>query len=180
MYSPAAMAFSADLESRHFALVGLMGAGKTSVGRLLAARLGLPFHDSDENVAHAAGLSIEELFVHQGEPAFRALERSALARLLAGERSVIATGGGAITEADTRDALRKRAFTIWLDASPAVLAHRLAGSSERPLLAQGDPEAILDRLAEQRRPFYAAADLRVGTDELDVAEITELIVATVR
>lgn len=174
------MAFSADLKSRHFALVGLMGAGKTSVGRLLAVRLGLPFHDSDEAVAHAAGLSIEELFVHQGEPAFRALERSALARLLAAEPSVIATGGGAITEADTRDALRKQAFTIWLDASPAVLAHRLAGSRERPLLAQGDPEAILDRLAEQRRPFYAAADLRVGTDELDVAEITELIVATVR
>ena len=180
MYSPAAMAFSADLKTRHFALIGLMGAGKTCVGRLLAPRLGLPFHDSDEAVAHSAGLSVAELFARQGEPAFRALERGALARLLAGERSVIATGGGAVTEPETRDALRGRAFTIWLDASPAVLAARLADSDERPLLANGDPEVVLDRLAEQRRPFYAAADLRVGTDELDPAEVAELIIATVR
>ena len=174
------MAFSDALESRHFALVGLMGAGKTSVGRLLAPRLGLPFHDSDEAVAHAAGLSIAELFEHQGEPAFRALERSALSRLLAGERSVIATGGGAVTEPETREALRDQAFTIWLDATPAVLAGRLADSSERPLLAHDDPEVVLDRLAEQRRPFYATADLRVGTDELDPAEVAELILATLR
>ena len=174
------MAFSEDLKTRHFALVGLMGAGKTSVGRLLAPRLGLPFHDSDENVAHAAGLTIAELFEHQGEPAFRALERGVLSRLLAGERSVIATGGGAVTEPDTREALRDQAFTIWLDASPAVLAGRLADSEERPLVAGGDPEPILDRLAVQRRPFYAAADLRIGTDELVAEEVTELILATVR
>ena len=174
------MAFSDALRSRHFALVGLMGAGKTSVGRLLATRLDLPFHDSDEAVAHAAGLSIAELFEHQGEPAFRALERSALSRLLAGEQSIIATGGGAVTEPETRDALRDQAFTIWLDATPAVLVERLSGSDERPLLAQGDAEAVLDRLAEQRRPFYAASDLRVGTDELDAAEVAELIIATLR
>ena len=157
-----------------------MGAGKTSVGRLLAPRLGLPFHDSDDAVAHAAGLSIAELFAHQGEPAFRSLERSALSRLLAGEQSVIATGGGAVTEPETRDALRTQAFTIWLDATPAVLAGRLADLDERPLLAPGDPEAILDRLAGQRRPFYAAADLRIGTDELNAEEVAELIIATVR
>lgn len=174
------MAFSDALESRHFALVGLMGAGKTSVGRLLAPRLGLPFHDSDDTVANAAGMSVGELFAHQGEPAFRALERSALMRLLAGERSVIATGGGAVTEPETRQALRGRAFTIWLDATPSVLAARLADSEERPLLSDGDPEAVLDRLAEQRRPFYATADLRVGTDELDAAEVAELIIATLR
>jgi len=172
------MAFSEELKTRHFALVGLMGAGKTSVGRLLAPRLGLPFYDSDETVAHAAGLSIGELFAYQGEPAFRALERSALNRLLAGERSVIATGGGAVTEPETREALRSRAFTIWLDAAPATLASRLAQSDERPLLSNGDAEAILDRLAEQRRPFYAAADLRVGTDELDAAEVAELSIAS--
>ena len=174
------MAFSDTLKDRHFALVGLMGAGKTSVGRLLALRLGLPFHDSDETVAHAVGLSIGELFARQGEPAFRALERSALARILAGERSVIATGGGAVTESETREALRGQAFTIWLDASSATLASRLADSDERPLLAGGDAEAILDRLAEQRRPFYAAADLRVGTDELAAEEVAELIIATLR
>ncbi|MDB5667201.1 MAG: shikimate kinase [Alphaproteobacteria bacterium] len=174
------MAFSADLESRHFALIGLMGAGKTSVGRLLALRLGLPFHDSDETVAHAAGLSIGELFARQGEPAFRALERAALARLLAGERSVIATGGGAVTEPATREALRGQAFTIWLDAAPATLAVRLAESSERPVIDGGDAKLILDRLSEQRRPFYAAADLRVGTDDLMAEEVAELIIATLR
>ncbi len=157
-----------------------MGAGKTSVGRLLASRLGLPFHDSDEAVTHAAGLSIAELFEHQGEPAFRALERAALMRLLAGEPSVIATGGGAVTESETREALRSKAFTIWLDATPAILASRLADSDERPLLAHGDPEVVLDRLAEQRRPFYATADLRVRTDELDAAEVAKLIIATLR
>lgn len=174
------MAFSDALKDRPFALIGLMGAGKTSVGRLLAPRLGLPFHDSDETVAHAAGLSIAELFARQGEPAFRALERSALARLLSSERSVIATGGGAVTESETRDALRSQAFTIWLDASPATLASRLADSDERPLLAGGDAEAVLERLAEQRRPFYAAADLRVGTDDLAAEEVAELIIATLR
>ena len=180
MYSPGAMAFSEQLKTRHFALVGLMGAGKTSVGRLLALRLGLPFHDSDEAVAQAAGLSVAELFARQGEPAFRALERSALARILAGERSVIATGGGAVTEADTREALRDRACTIWLDASPATLASRITDSDERPLLAGGDAEAVLDRLAEQRRPFYAASLLRIATDDLTAEEVAELIVATLR
>lgn len=174
------MAFSEEVMSRHVALVGLMGAGKTSVGRLIAPRLGLPFHDSDDTVAHAAGLSIAELFEHQGEPAFRALERGALARLLAGERAVIATGGGSVVEAETRDALRRQTFTIWLDAAPATLAARLTESEERPLLAHGDPEHVLGRLAEQRRPYYAAADLRVGTDGLDVEEVAELIVAALR
>lgn len=174
------MAFSADLKSRHFALVGLMGAGKTSVGRLLALRLGLPFHDSDETVAHAAGLSIHEMFARQGEPAFRALERSAVARLLAGERSVIATGGGAVTEPATREALRGQAFTIWLDATPPTLAGRLAESNDRPLLDGDDAKAILDRLLQQRRPFYAAADLRVGTDDLVAEEVAELIIGALR
>jgi shikimate kinase len=180
MYSPAAMAFSEQLNRRHFVLIGLMGAGKTSVGRLLALKLGLPFHDSDEAVAQAAGLSVAELFARQGEPAFRALERSALARILAGERSVVATGGGAVTEAETREVLRGPAFTIWLDASPATLASRLADSDDRPLLAGGDAEAVLDRLAEQRRPFYAAANLRVGTDDLAPEEVAELIIAALR
>ena len=174
------MAFSADLKSRHFALVGLMGAGKTSAGRLLAPRLGLPFHDSDEAVAHAAGVSIPELFAHQGEPAFRALERNMLARLLSGQRAVIATGGGSVTDPDNRAALREQAYTVWLDASPATLARRLAGAGDRPLLSRGDPKAILAQLAEQRRPFYAAADLRVGTDELTIEEVAELILAALR
>ena len=93
---------------------------------------------------------------------------------------MIATGGGAVTEPATREALRGQAFTIWLDASPGILAARIADSDERPLLAGGDPEPILDRLSEQRRPFYVAADLRVGTDELVPEEVTELIIATVR
>jgi len=172
------MAFSERLKSRHVALVGLMGAGKTQVGRLLAPRLGLPFRDSDEAVAQAAGLSIAELFAHEGEPAFRALERAALAQLLAGEQAVIATGGGSVTDSETRADLRERAFTVWLDADPAVLARRIADAAGRPLLTHRDPETVLARLAEQRRTFYAAADLHIITDALDADQVVARVLAS--
>lgn len=156
-----------------------MGAGKTSVGRPLAHRLGLPFHDSDDAVARAAGLATATLFRTRGELAFRVLERTAIGHLLAGERAVIATGGGAVIDPGTRSALRERAFTIWLDAAPVVLARRLAGSQDRPLLGQGDPVTILTGLLEQRRPFLAAAQLRIATDTLRLDEVVERIVEEV-
>lgn len=171
------MAFWKERARRPIALVGMMGAGKTSVGRLLAVRLGLPFRDTDEAVEAASGRTIAQIFAQEGEAAFRARERDAVAALLGGPPAVIATGGGAVLDAGTRALLKERAWTIWLKAEPAMLAARLDGNADRPLLAGRDRGEELTRLAAQREPLYAAADLHLRVDGLSPQQVADAILA---
>ncbi|PWC43600.1 shikimate kinase [Azospirillum sp. TSO22-1] len=151
---------------RTIVLVGLMGAGKSAIGRRLATRLGLPFVDADTEIEQAAGCTIEEIFARDGEAAFRAGERKIIARLLT-ERAphVLATGGGAFMDPDTRALIRQRGTSVWLRAELEVLLDRTARRTHRPLLRKGDPREILSRLMEQRYPVYAEAELTVESDE---------------
>jgi shikimate kinase/3-dehydroquinate synthase len=151
----------AHLVGRSIVLVGLMGAGKTSIGRRLAARLGLPFRDADSEIELAAGCSIPELFERFGEAEFRAGERRVIRRLLAGDPLVLATGGGAYMDAETRASIRHDAVSVWLRASLPTLTRRVAGRTNRPLLNGQDPGEVLARLMAARHPVYAEADVIV-------------------
>jgi shikimate kinase len=142
-------------------LVGLMGAGKSSVGRRVASRLGLPFYDADSEIEAAAGCSISDLFARYGEAAFRAGERRVMQRLLDGPRAVIATGGGAFIDPDTRALIAERGVSVWLRADIDVLVKRVSGRDHRPLLKAGDPRTVLLGLMETRHPIYQEADLVV-------------------
>ncbi len=157
-------------EPRSIVLVGLMGAGKSSIGRRLALRVGLPFRDADAEIEAAARCSIAELFARYGEASFREGERRVIRRLLAGPPLVLATGGGAFMDASTRAAIRAGATSVWLRCSLEVLARRVAGRSHRPLLANADPVGTLSALMAQRHPTYAEADIIVdsGEDSPDV------------
>ncbi len=148
---------------RTIALVGLMGAGKSHIGRRLAALLDRPFFDSDAEVERAAALSVRDIFETLGEPAFRDGERKVIARLIDGPPCVLATGGGAFVNADTRAALMARALCVWLRADLDLLVFRTEGRTTRPLLMQGDPRAILGDLMEKRYPVYAEAHVTVDT-----------------
>lgn len=160
-------------------LVGLMGAGKSSIGKRLAARIGLPFIDSDSEVELAAGRSVAEIFEDYGEAAFRDGERRVIARLLDDGPSVIATGGGAFADPDTRRLIREKALSVWLDADIDILVERTARRDTRPLLKEGDPEQILRRLKAEREPCYREADIHVrsgeGPHEAVVARILDEI-----
>ncbi len=153
--------------ARHIALVGLMGAGKSTLGKRLAKKLGRPFCDLDEVIVARAGKPIPAIFAEDGEAAFREMEAQALAEALANPKPlVIATGGGVVERADNRARLRKQAFVVWLDAPPEVLAARIAGDRNRPLLAGEDPFARMRMLDRRRRAWYAeVADLRVSTED---------------
>jgi len=155
----------AQLAGRSIVLVGLMGAGKTSIGRRMAARLGVPFRDADAEIELAAGCSIPELFRRYGERHFRDGERRVIRRLLAGDPLVLATGGGAFMDPDTRAAIRDSAVSIWLRCRLATLVRRVATRNTRPLLQGGNPAEILGRLMEQRHPIYAEADMIVDCGE---------------
>ncbi|TNE67543.1 MAG: shikimate kinase [Alphaproteobacteria bacterium] len=146
---------------RTIVLVGLMGAGKTTVGRRLARRLRLPFVDSDQEIEKAAGMSVAEIFENFGESEFRSGERRVISRLLDGNPQVVATGGGAFVNNETRALIKERGLSVWLDADIETLVERTSRRDTRPLLKQGDPKAILTRLANERAPFYAEADLKV-------------------
>lgn len=150
---------------RTIVLIGLMGAGKTAIGRRLAARLHLPFVDTDAEIEKAAQLSIPDIFDRYGEPAFRDVERRVIARLLADPVHVMATGGGAFMDPDTRALIRDHGLSLWLRAELSVLVERTGRRSNRPLLRQGDPREILQRLIEQRHPVYAQADIVVDSRE---------------
>ncbi len=156
-----AVPLPAALAGRSIVLVGLMGAGKTSIGRRLAARLGLPFRDADTEIELAAGCSIPELFARYGEADFRAGERRVIRRLLSGDPLVLASGGGAFMDAETRAVIRAEAVSIWLRCPLATLLRRVAGRDNRPLLADGDRAEILQRLIDVRYPVYAEADVIV-------------------
>jgi shikimate kinase len=164
---------------RSIVLVGLMGAGKSTVGRRLARRLGLPFVDSDEEIERAADHEIKEIFDRFGEASFRDGERRVLRRLIAGERKVIATGGGAFMDPETRALILDRCIAVWLEAEVETLARRVARRGHRPLLAGKDPLPLLRKLAEARNPVYAEAHLRVrseaGPQERTVERIVEAL-----
>ena len=153
------------LRGRTIALVGLMGVGKSSVGRRLAAALNLPFRDADTEVEAAAGRSIPEIFAALGEPAFRDGERRVIARLLEGPPHVLATGGGAFMNPETRALIKARAVSVWLKADLAVLVRRVGRKDTRPLIAGKDPMEVLTAQAEQRYPVYAEADVTVETGD---------------
>src|SRR2546423_633149 len=150
---------------RPVVLVGLMGVGKSTVGRRLAKRLGLPFVDSDSAIEDAAGYTAAEIFERYGEQDFRDGERRLVARLIDGEVRVIATGGGAYVDPRTRQLLNERAITVWLDAPVEILAERTSKRDTRPLLRTADPKATLERLLEQRRPAYAEAHIHVKSGD---------------
>lgn len=150
---------------RSIVLVGLMGAGKTTVGRRLAQRLGLSFVDADVEIERAAGETIPEIFERHGEATFREGERRVIARLLDGEPQVLATGGGAFMDQTTRDNISARGLSVWLRADLDVLMRRVLRRNNRPLLKQGDPRATMERLIGERYPVYAQADVTVESIE---------------
>ncbi|MHA6720764.1 shikimate kinase [Sphingomonas sp. RS6] len=152
---------TAGWKGKPIVLVGLMGAGKTTVGRRLAQRLRLPFVDADAEIEAAAGMTVADIFDRFGEPHFRDGERRVIARLVDGTPKVIATGGGAFINDETRQLILDQAISIWLDAEPAVLADRVRRRDTRPLLRGRDPLVTLTELARVRNPFYALAQIRV-------------------
>ncbi len=167
----------APLLPRTVVLVGLMGAGKSAIGRRLATRLHLPFRDADTEIEAAAGCTIAEIFARDGEPVFRSVERRIITRLLKDEPvHILATGGGAFMDPDTRAAIRQYGLSVWLRAELDVLVARTARRTHRPILNQGDPRAILGRLMEQRYPVYAEADLTVVSDERPPDVTVELVI----
>lgn len=165
--------------TRTLVLVGLMGVGKSSVGKRLATRLGLPFRDADAEIEAAAGMTIAEIFERDGEPAFRAGERRVIARLLAEPVHVLATGGGAFMNEQTRKLIAERGLSIWLKAELEELVKRVARRGHRPLLKQGEPREVLARLMEERYPVYAEADLAVSSAG-SAEETTERVLAALR
>jgi shikimate kinase len=153
------------LNRKTIALVGLMGVGKSSIGRRLAAALGMPFRDADAEVEAAAGRSVSEIFEQYGEEAFRDGERRVIARLLDEPPHVLATGGGAFVNPLTRSLIKDRAISIWLKADLDVLARRVARKDTRPLIAGRDPLEVLSRQAAERYDAYGEADITVETGE---------------
>ena len=168
------------LAGRAIVLVGMMGAGKSSVGRRLAAQLGLPFVDADIEIEAAAGMSIPDIFARHGEPAFRSGEARVVARLLEGGPQVLATGGGAFMNAETRRAIQEKAVSVWLKAGYPVLMHRLNRRNDRPMLSTPDPGATLKLLMAERDPIYATADLTVESREVPHAAVVEDVVDALR
>lgn len=161
--------------SKTITLIGLMGAGKSAFGKALAEKLGLPFLDTDLHIEKEAGKSIARLFAEDGEPAFRALEKSTIARLLQGPPAVLATGGGAFINDQTRGLLLEKSIVIWLQAPPDVLYQRIKGDRTRPLLQTDDPLQTLRELLEKRTPYYQQAPLAIATDQGSFNTILEEI-----
>ena len=161
---------------RPIVLVGLMGVGKSTVGRRLAKRLGLPFIDSDAAIEDASGYSAAEVFERYGENDFRDGERRLVARLIDGQVRVIATGGGVFADPRSRELLNQRAITVWLDAPIDVLADRTARRDTRPLLRNGDPKGTLERLAQERRTSYESAHIHVKSGNGAHRDVVESIV----
>ncbi len=160
-------------------LVGLMGAGKTSVGRLLAKRLDLEFIDADHEIEQAAQCSIEQIFESHGEAEFRDGERRVIARLLTGPTHVLATGGGAFMRKETRDAIRGRGISVWLRADLDLLLRRVSRRKNRPLLRNENPRQILEKLIEERYPVYAEADIVVDSGDRPPGTIVDTVIESI-
>jgi len=169
----------ANLGSRSIVLVGMMGSGKSSIGRRLAAALDLPFSDADTAIEQAAGMTVEEIFTAHGEPYFREGEERVIKRLLQTGPQVVATGGGAVLSAKTRAAFAANGVSIWLKAPVDLLLQRVARRDNRPLLKTADPRAVLTRLLSERGAYYAEANLiyesRDGPHEVAVEEVLSLL-----
>jgi shikimate kinase len=164
------------LGSRSIVLVGLMGAGKSSVGRRLAEKLGLTFVDADHEIELAAGKSIAEIFADHGETYFREGERRVIARLLDGESKVLATGGGAFINEETRKRIRNSSVSVWLKAELPLLMKRVMKRSDRPLLRNDDPEGVMRDLMDKRYPVYAKADITVESKDVQHAQMVSDVV----
>ncbi|WP_336976923.1 shikimate kinase [Altererythrobacter fulvus] len=170
MTKPEPMPSDAEIEelaariNRPIALVGMMGVGKSTVGRKLATLLHLPFIDADEAIEKAAQMSVSEIFTRFGEPYFRDGERRVIARLAAERPSVIATGGGAFVNDETRQLLLDKTICIWLDCDTDTLVERVGRKDTRPLLRNGDPHEIITRLKAEREPFYSQAPIHVMSE----------------
>lgn len=167
------------LRQKTIALVGLMGVGKSSIGRRLALALGVPFRDADAEVEAAAGRSIPEIFEQFGEEAFRSGERRVIARLMEEGPHVLATGGGAFMNAETRALIKDKAISVWLKADLEVLARRVARKDNRPLVAGKDPLEVLRAQAEVRYPVYAEADIIVETGETPHTVAVEAVLTAI-
>ena len=168
------------LRDRSIVLIGLMGAGKSTVGRRLAGALGLGFKDADAEIVEAAGgRTIEEIFSYYGETSFRDVERRVIARLLGGKRHVLATGGGAFMDAQTRALIKERGLSVWLRVDIELLVKRVTKRATRPLLKDNDPRETLERLVAERYPIYAEADITIdsvdGPHEAVVRQIKSAI-----
>jgi shikimate kinase len=178
---PQEAALIAALGRRSIVLVGMMGAGKSSIGRRLAQRLDIPFVDADAKIEEAhAGVTIPEIFATYGEPYFRSGEARVIARLLDSGPQVLATGGGAFMSPDTRAAVRLKGISVWLRATLEVLTRRIRRRTDRPLLKDVDPVETLKRLIGERYPIYAEADVTVESRDVPHDTIVEEIVAGLR
>ncbi len=165
------------LGARSLVLVGMMGAGKSSVGRKLATRLVLPFVDADTEIEAAAGMTIPEIFEVRGEPEFRSGEARVIARLLDGAPGVLATGGGAYMNAETRKLIGQKGISIWLKAEFDILMRRIRRRTDRPLLHTADPDTTLKRLIDERYPVYAHADLTIESRDVSHEVIVDEVIA---
>jgi shikimate kinase len=163
----------AALGTRLIVLVGMMGAGKSTIGRRLAARLNVPFLDADSEIEAAAGMSIPDIFEAHGEPHFRDGEARVIARLLDGGPAVLATGGGAFMREETRELIRDKAISIWLKADADIIMKRVKRRADRPLLQTPDPAATIGRLIEEREPVYRHADLTIWSRDVPHEKIVE-------
>lgn len=173
----AVAAVRAILGTRTIVLVGMMGAGKSSIGRRLALTLDIPFVDADTEIEKAAGMSIPDIFESQGEAYFRAGEARVIARLLDHGPNVLATGGGAYMNAQTRALIRERGVSVWLKAELDVLLKRVRRRADRPLLKDGDPAVTLERLIAERYPVYGEADITVMSRDVPHETIVGEIIA---
>ncbi|MEM1102858.1 MAG: shikimate kinase [Pseudomonadota bacterium] len=162
-----------DWSGPTIALIGLMGAGKTTVGRRLAARLGLPFFDADAEIETAAGMSVSDIFAERGESDFRRGERRVIERLLEGPTHVLATGGGAFMQDETRALIKQRALSLWLRADLDLLMRRVSRRKTRPLLQTENPRRTMEELMAARYPIYAEADLVVDALDAPHAETVD-------
>lgn len=165
------------LGERSVVLTGMMGAGKSSVGRRLAQRLDLPFTDADQEIELAAGRTIAEIFADHGETYFRDGERRVIARLLGDGPQVLATGGGAVMNAETRAAILDKGISVWLKAALPVLMKRVRRRATRPLLQTDDPEAVMRNLLAEREPVYATAEITVESRNAPHAVVVDEIIA---
>lgn len=160
-------------------LVGLMGAGKTSVGRRLAEKLDIPFVDADHEIESAAGKSIAEIFADHGEDYFREGERRVIARLLENGKQVLATGGGAYMNEETRNRINAHGISIWLKADLELLMKRVSKRNDRPLLRTEDPDAVMKRLIDLRYPYYAKANITVESRDVQHGQMVNDVIKAI-
>ncbi len=164
---------------RPLVLVGLMGAGKSKIGRQISTDFEIPFIDTDDEIEKVAGMSIAAIFDLYGEDKFRAIEAREIKRLLEGKPAVISTGGGAYMQQETRQIINQLGLSVWLKAAPETLAGRISNTDSRPLLKGKDPVKVLQELAKQRYPIYQNAELVIDTDGLSLTKAIEKVKTTI-